>query len=712
MGTGLVGACKSMLTSAEWQEFEKLTGIPEAIQFLSRKLHVDSDDATKNKLLVRFQSKQKRKSLATIKTRIRDLKRSSRLKDFQSLTNDLTKEITAICQSDTENDRRLLVYLYCLRAEVHRRRHLRIFHSDKRQERTSFMNAIIDLESAHRCDPHNYNVARSKMRLSNAEKISSSIDSIEIIDNQKTSVTLPKNRLFRMVRKLDSISSSYSTSLSEGTTDSGTRSRSQSPAVGLRVCESPAKGRLLRATRSFRSGDEIYSECALAFAINPLYAFDRCNNCAKRITWTIHKCPRDCSVVYCSIRCYEQSESVHQIECPLLGIIISEHPHFQLNIRFFLLRNTDYGRKGADLIHHFGEYLPDQRFDVAVRSLYVSIALQQVKQLDIVQDMENGCPLMSIILKERCQIEMNSVSLAKRIGSALFPTFSLACHSCQPNVTYRSYGQRVRRDSSCNSAIRMHMYATEEIPNGTELTVSYTAEPDLEKRRLKLREGYLFDCSCSGCLMQMRRELPDSICTPVTACRSCTQELLSVPVGHKSSEDGLKIAEKFCTNDSCPLFEMTINFQTKKRFFSALLCDAISEMETRPSIENTVEILSKCTSAYNEFITLFTRPNILCLDYENFFCKLTFRLNYLVLSANWAEKGLETSRSLFGCHRETGLCFLRFVHIQSRLSNHSIAQTEQDILIRLNISEEWLQFFFEEISDGAELEHEEIMHFK
>jgi len=83
----------------------------------------------------------------------------------------------------------------------------------------------------------------------------------------------------------------------------------------------------------------------------------------------------------------------------------------------------------------------------------------------------------------------NSFACASGGGQAIFPTFSFASHSCQPNCAHSVFPNKT-----------LALQAKDTIKAGEEFTISYISTlQGLLKRRAKLRDKWFFECSCARC---------------------------------------------------------------------------------------------------------------------------------------------------------------------------------------------------------------------
>jgi len=112
---------------------------------------------------------------------------------------------------------------------------------------------------------------------------------------------------------------------------------------------------------------------------------------------------------------------------------------------------------------------------------------------------KSDCILLGgLILKHIQQCQVNAVRICETIrgsnlrdiGCGLYSTFSLANHSCRPNL-------RTEFDGTI-----MKLIATEEINEGDELFISYGVSEQshsVQDRKKYLKENYFFECQCDSC---------------------------------------------------------------------------------------------------------------------------------------------------------------------------------------------------------------------
>lgn len=95
------------------------------------------------------------------------------------------------------------------------------------------------------------------------------------------------------------------------------------------------------------------------------------------------------------------------------------------------------------------------------------------------------------------------------MGLGLFPNLALVNHDCWPNCTVAlNHGNQSAVNSSLHSKRRVEVRALENIPEGTELTVSYVDFLNLSSdRQAALQKIYHFTCSCQHCADRTKDDL-------------------------------------------------------------------------------------------------------------------------------------------------------------------------------------------------------------
>jgi len=128
----------------------------------------------------------------------------------------------------------------------------------------------------------------------------------------------------------------------------------------------------------------------------------------------------------------------------------------------------------CDYIRRLGEWVGERKED-------------NIELLDII--LRNRCNAFYIQGRLRDEAVTNGMVGTSR-GCGIYVRNSFFNHSCQPNVNYWVVENSLRVE--CTSA--------SDVVAGDELTISYIDTAlDLESRRAKLQESYLFTCDCPRC---------------------------------------------------------------------------------------------------------------------------------------------------------------------------------------------------------------------
>ena len=651
--------CRRMLSSGQWAEFGAKTSIGDAVQFLSQILNITDNDLKLNPFLKQYEAVSDWQN-TKLKLQVLNNDPSVSLKQLDSLYRELTRLIGLDSQiSADKKSRPGLCRLYWCRSLTALRKHELIWKVRRRHEKTAFLSSVIDWKTAIRLkavEKFDNNYRLSKLMATAKKRC----------DKSNCGYQLPVKLV---MQRLDSRMSPDS-GICSGIDLSPT---SEPPAPKLEVKKCSTKGRFIRTDQDLREGDEVMTEMPFVYTLSPEFHSSRCINCLDRITDRFTKCPRKCPVVFCSSYCYNSMSSLHSYECSQLFLILGETSHFQLTVRFFLRSlepSTPEHESASDLAQHFTRYTDDDRFDAAIKSLYISFVLSRMKVLDLEKDINEGCPLMSRVLKQLCQIQTNSVSLADGTGSAIFNRFSLICHSCDPNLKCRYQGKRL-----C-------LTANKDISRGSELTITYSSERDVNERRKKLKYAYLFDCYCNKCLKEINQNLTVEHVKPKTKCVTCDSDL-------KPATDSSDVVRFVCNKNSCS--EEVINFEVKLSFIRDYLT-----ANSRPFIASDNDVLSSLHKRYVSLITFFLQPNLLQLGFEILFSKLYFHRNEFNGSAVWCQTAFLTSYQLFGCHWKTSVCFFRLVFLEAEKNSAKIDHVIQSMSQKYVIPSDDVQFFSNE----------------
>jgi len=121
---------------------------------------------------------------------------------------------------------------------------------------------------------------------------------------------------------------------------------------------------------------------------------------------------------------------------------------------------------------------------------------------------ETNVELLDIILRNRCnafyiQGRITQAAAEKGVagqsrGCGIYVRNSFFNHSCSPNVNYWVVGDSLKVECTASGPVK----------NREELFISYIdTNQNLEQRRAKLKESYLFDCDCVKCAAEEKGEI-------------------------------------------------------------------------------------------------------------------------------------------------------------------------------------------------------------
>lgn len=712
---------KRCLTDKQWNEFADASDTGSAVRIVTDALQFASPDPNLNRFLRKFKSCFK-VSVPDVLQKVVLLQHTSTKSDLDCVIRKVTRLIAA--QSAAENPVPAeMALLYRMRSHLHLLKHEKLIKESTKHGKSAFMSALVDLEVASNCQSqmsdHSVDSNTGIPDLEQLRKWLVSLKNVCLAKKCKSECQMLPVGLKRLQHQSHSRSGggdkvhNNPNGVDEGYRSLSPRSKSDS-STNYRVCESATKGRFLRAARKFESGDVVLSESAFVSSLSSDFLSFRCNHCHYRITDSYIKCDRNCPVVFCSLPCYKTAAVIHEKECPVMAVIVNENTHFQLVLRFFIRCyetlflphvTDDRVRKAELLAHHFNRYSPSYRFDVTVKSLNAAFLLSKMGVLDIKSDLSNRCLLMSRVLTYLCQIETNSVALTDKIGSAIFIEYSMACHSCSPNVDYNYQRKQQKSRLFRETGPILWLVANQVIEAGTELTISYASGRTLSERRRLLQSSYFFRCNCDLCLDEAR-ELNDlNEHKPNTKCSSCGQDLVKSDAPDESPDPEHLFS---CRNSSCSQFEITINFQKELQFIRDFLQHRILIM--KDSEKFTEQMRTSCLKQYDRIVKLFMSPNLLQLDFAIFMSKCFSHCGNRHGAQDpdgadfrkWAKTAFEISDYLLGFHSITAECFHRMASVSHPALPLTSKQTMQCLQsqfheLRLQVTQEQIQFFDEEV---------------
>ncbi|CAN0101465.1 unnamed protein product [Lampetra planeri] len=279
---------------------------------------------------------------------------------------------------------------------------------------------------------------------------------------------------------------------------------------GLKIVTLPGKGRCLVATRSYQTGDVIFSAKPYAAVAFDSHFTQVCHSCF-RSGQNLLRCGRCGFAFYCDRTCRQEGWPQHSLECADMQNCGLPTDNVRLVARILrrVIKDSVFGAEG--------EIISPDRLETHIERL--SNDERQAMEQDVTACLQ-FCPAAAkhfdtaFILQMLQIVNLNSLILTdqsgvKAMGVGLFPTISLLNHDCWPNccVTFNN-GNRQANKTTFHSSARAELRVMRAINADEELTVSYLSFVGLaEERRAFLLRDYFFECNCVHCQDQTQDTL-------------------------------------------------------------------------------------------------------------------------------------------------------------------------------------------------------------
>ncbi|CAN0010164.1 unnamed protein product [Lampetra fluviatilis] len=279
---------------------------------------------------------------------------------------------------------------------------------------------------------------------------------------------------------------------------------------GLKIVTLPGKGRCLVATRSYQTGDVIFSAKPYAAVAFDSHFTQVCHSCF-RSGQNLLRCGRCGFAFYCDRTCRQEGWPQHSLECADMQNCGLPTDNVRLVARILrrAIKDSVFGAEG--------EIISPDRLETHIERL--SNDERQAMEQDVTACLQ-FCPAAAkhfdtaFILQMLQIVNLNSLILTdqsgvKAMGVGLFPTISLLNHDCWPNccVTFNN-GNRQANKTTFHSSARAELRVMRAINADEELTVSYLSFVGLaEERRAFLLRDYFFECNCVHCQDQTQDTL-------------------------------------------------------------------------------------------------------------------------------------------------------------------------------------------------------------
>ena len=287
----------------------------------------------------------------------------------------------------------------------------------------------------------------------------------------------------------------------------------------FKLCLREGKGRCLVADRDIEVGEPILMEKAFSNHLFGPARADYCYNCVDELNGRFEACLNCNEVRFCSEFCREESwNHVHKHECgyvhamefltsgcdALRAAMAGGHEQVLEEFRnpkpleYWTTNRLTNDYKGyASLFAHCRNVPETQLISFLFQS---AVAAEFALLLKVFPEHTDLVELTTILFINILRNKTNSWalydSLHRQCGSAVFISFSMPNHSCEPNSHQVYYGSTM-----ASNAVR-------PIKEGEEVTMSYgpsATTMDVTERQTRLRAAYDFECDCNGCMRDLSR---------------------------------------------------------------------------------------------------------------------------------------------------------------------------------------------------------------
>ncbi|CAG5867160.1 unnamed protein product [Menidia menidia] len=263
------------------------------------------------------------------------------------------------------------------------------------------------------------------------------------------------------------------------------------------------KGRGLRATKDFNTGDVIFAEPSYAAVVFDSFAAQVCHSCFRHQA-NLHRCAQCRFAHYCDRTCQTACWDEHKKECGAikkLGKAPSQTIRLAAQVLWRL--HKDKGRASdsqllsVDQLQHHVDDLAEE--DLKKLTADVHSFLEYWSH-------GRNQPSADFISQIFTIIKCNGFTISDQrglqaVGVGLFPNLCLVNHDCWPNCTaVLNHGNQSAVSSALHSQRRIELRALGKIAEGEELTVSYVdfLNPSADRQK-QLRDLFYFECTCKRC---------------------------------------------------------------------------------------------------------------------------------------------------------------------------------------------------------------------
>ncbi|XP_062845056.1 histone-lysine N-methyltransferase SMYD1a [Trichomycterus rosablanca] len=271
------------------------------------------------------------------------------------------------------------------------------------------------------------------------------------------------------------------------------------------------KGRGLRTTKVMKTGEVVFAEASFAAVVFDSLTMQVCHSCFRRQV-NPHRCAQCKFAHYCDRTCQRAAWEEHKHECAAIrqqGKAPNENVRLAARALWRVQKHKgkvcDTQLTTLDLLEdHITHMTPED-----LKKLKVDVDNFQVYWPR--NSKQYGADYISHIFG---LINCNALTMSDQrglqaVGVGIFPNLCLVNHDCYPNCTViLNHGNQTALDTALHSQRRIELRALENIPEGTELTVSYVDFLSLSKdRQQQLKKQYYFDCKCEHCTKGIKDDL-------------------------------------------------------------------------------------------------------------------------------------------------------------------------------------------------------------
>uniref|UniRef100_H2Y4A3 [histone H3]-lysine(4) N-trimethyltransferase n=1 Tax=Ciona savignyi TaxID=51511 RepID=H2Y4A3_CIOSA len=268
---------------------------------------------------------------------------------------------------------------------------------------------------------------------------------------------------------------------------------------GIELIKTAKKGRGLKATKKFETGQTVLKQDPYAYAVMSSHIDVVCHFCLKAPgqpgvpVEDLHRCTACKFAQYCSKECQKKAWVEHKAECAAIKRITPGKPVDQTRLVARILwrkkREQDLKEKQEELVKieeledHLSKRTPEEKeaIDEKVYSFGDYFTYDEMPESD-----EEMYHLFAII--DCNAIGLNDHRGIQTIGVGIYPTISMMNHDCMPNCV------------AMNNGPRLEVRALKIIQPGEELCISYIDSLETTRQRKeKLQMQYYFDCDCESC---------------------------------------------------------------------------------------------------------------------------------------------------------------------------------------------------------------------